>query len=265
MQPTSFLFEGRPLDPGRGRQGPLSSRCGPPGQALEPLREHMNVVKDPDRVLQPLPGRAGLGFTPAHRLVHLGGVPETSDAPPKSVEGLGVVVPAHGREALEKRGPLALADASGSLEDHRAPCGTPGADVAEVLAKAVDVQVQDAVGQPAAAPGPRHPETSQELSLLGRGRLVRGETLFEEAHQHIEVPSRARRTRELAQDPPGSLQAPPPLLPGQQRQSHTKLAAGHPYLVDGLLLPGEGPGELSKQPPHPLPQERRGPLIRGWG
>ena len=265
MQPAALVLEGRPLRPRGHGQSPLAPRRGPPRLPIEPSPEHVDVMEDSDGILQLLPGRAGPRFAAAHHVVHLGGVPQSADPPPQRMKRLRVVAPAHLGQAPEEHCTLPLAHLSGPLEDRERVGGAPGADPAEVLAKTVDVQVEYAVGQPASASAPRQPQTSQELPLLRRGCLEPAQPFLEEPHQHVEVTPRARGPRELAQDAPSALEAPAPGLAGQQRQSDPEASAGHPHLMDRLLLPGQGPGELAEETPHPLPQERGRTLVSGLG
>ncbi len=263
MQSAALVFEDRPLRPRRSGQGPLAPRRGPSGQPIEPFPKDMDVVEDANGILELLPDRAGPRLLAPHHVVHLGGVPQTADAAPQCVEGLRVVAPAHRGQALEEHRPLPLADPSGPPEDRVCVGGAPGADAADVVAKAVDVQVEDAVGQAASAAVSRHPQASQELPLLGRRGGETGQPLLVKRHQHVEIPPRARSLRQIAQNATGALDAPAPGLAGQERQGDPEAPAGHPHLVDGLLLPGQGPGELAEHAPHPLPQERSRTVVSG--
>ena len=147
MQAAALTLEDRPLRPGRRGQGPAALGGCPPGLPVEPDAEYVDVVERSDGVLKLLPGRARPRVPTPHHVVHLGGVAQATDPDPQRMERLGIVAVADLGQPPQEHRALPLPHVAGPLEDPGRVSGAPGPDPAKILAKAVDVQVEDAVGQ----------------------------------------------------------------------------------------------------------------------
>lgn len=81
-------------------------------------------------------------------------------------------------------------------------------------------------------------------------------TLVEERHHHVEVAAGSCGARDLPQDLQGTPDATAFRPLGEKWQSDPEPPAPDAKLVEGLLMPGEGLGEVSEDSAHTIPQKR---------
>jgi hypothetical protein len=138
--------------------------------------------------------------SPRTDVLDLGGVAEAADPASQRVKLVGAVPLAHVAEAPQQLGPLLLPQRADPGEDGRGAGGARPQQPPQIAPQAVDVEVEHLLGDLRAAARASRPQAAQERPLLGGGGAQGGDTVLEEAQDHVHVPPLAHRPGQLPQD-----------------------------------------------------------------
>ncbi len=226
--------------------------------ACNPFGQHEGVVKLPQNVLQILEALHGRGAATEQGAIQLGGVAKPATAPANCVQGHRGEVTAQRAQFFERRPsvlPARTSQAQGSFA--RIHPAARHQDV-QVLAQPSRIEFRECPGQLPVRPRtlggkPVAHEAHDQLRNLGSGRLF-----VEKRSTDVEIAALAGQPGQCAQSLERASHPTPCWLLRSHGQAHAQPARGDPDLVNWLLLPGLGAGQVGEQPLHVLVHELRG-------